>query len=60
MAALSDPSLYKMDKLWISLPVDGEALDDDEQAEILNPEAEIEVRALSSLGLSQQHPGSVD
>ncbi|EYB98839.1 hypothetical protein Y032_0127g1375 [Ancylostoma ceylanicum] len=46
IAALNDPSLYKMDKLWISLPVDGEALDDHEQAEILNPEAEIEIISL--------------
>ncbi|VDK75910.1 unnamed protein product [Cylicostephanus goldi] len=46
MAAVNDPSLYKMDKLWISLPVDGEALDSEEQTEILHPQAEIEIISL--------------
>ncbi|KAK5964523.1 Metabotropic glutamate receptor 7 [Trichostrongylus colubriformis] len=42
-AVLNDSSIYKMDKLWISLPIDGEALDQDELAELLPAKAQIEV-----------------
>ncbi|VDO37662.1 unnamed protein product [Haemonchus placei] len=42
-ATLNDSSIYKMDKLWISLPIDGEALDETEMMELLPVDAEIEV-----------------
>ncbi|VDM64699.1 unnamed protein product [Angiostrongylus costaricensis] len=43
---LNDPSVYKMDKLWISLPTDGRALYDDQRSNLLHPEAQIQVITL--------------
>lgn len=43
---LSHPSVYKMDKLWISLPTDGWALYDNQRSNLLNPEAHIQVITL--------------
>ncbi|KAK6044120.1 hypothetical protein COOONC_18374, partial [Cooperia oncophora] len=42
-AILNDSSIYKMDKLWISLPLDGEALDQEELTQLLPADAQIEV-----------------
>ncbi|WKY07165.1 hypothetical protein Q1695_006965 [Nippostrongylus brasiliensis] len=52
IAILNDPAIFKMDKLWISLPTEQEeALDEAEQLRILHPDAEIEVIALQAESL---------
>lgn len=45
---LNDPTIYKMDKLWISLPLDEETLDVTDQAKVLPPDSKIEFISLQA------------
>lgn len=40
------PSIYAMSKMWISIPTEGEALDESEQLELLHKNAKLEVVSL--------------
>ncbi|CAB3406504.1 unnamed protein product [Caenorhabditis bovis] len=46
---IKQPSIYTMTKMWISLPITGEAFDEMEQTEILHPEAKLEVISLQPI-----------
>ncbi|CAD6199424.1 unnamed protein product [Caenorhabditis auriculariae] len=46
MGTVRHPSIYSMEKLWISIPTEGEALDNVEQSLILHKEAKLEIISL--------------
>lgn len=48
LSTLTKESIASLDKLWVSIPADGEALDVDEQTDVLLPGAKLQVPLLRS------------